>query len=101
MASRKVGPEIAMLLDSDTGESHERVDLVLQVAGDAAAVRGRLEGLDATVRTVAGDIVTASCPVQNLAAVAGLDEVVYVELSRPLHSEDGSTDGDAGPAAPA
>ena len=98
VAGRKVGPEIAMLLESNTAESHEQVDLVLQVSGDAAAVRGRLEELDATVRTVAGDVVTARCPIQNLETIAELDEVVYVELSRPLHTEDGPAENDAGPA---
>ena len=102
MSSRKVGPEIAMLLEAGTAESREQVDLILQVSGDAGPeVGSRLEELGATVRTVAGDIITANCPVQNLEAVAELDLVVYVELSRPLHSEDGSIGGDAGPAAPA
>lgn len=102
MSSRKVGPEIAMLLDSEPAESHGQVDLILQVTSDAGADTGvRLAEVGATMRTVAGDVVTASCPVRSLEAVVGLDEIVYVELSRPLHREDGPTGAGAGPTAPA
>ena len=90
MTNRKVGPEIAMLLAIQTAESDEQVDLILRLSAPAdEAVSTRLEELGATLRTVAGDVVTAVCPVRSLSAVSELDEVVYVELSRPLHTQDG------------
>lgn len=49
--------------------------------------QSRLESLGATVRTIAGDVLTARVPVNRLRELADLDVVAYVEISRPLTSE--------------
>lgn len=52
--------------------------------------RSTLEAAGATVRTVAGDVVTAQMPLDRLGAVAALPFVRYLDLARPLHLEDKS-----------
>jgi hypothetical protein len=50
--------------------------------------RSAIESLGATVRTVAGDILTARIPVDRLLDLADLEVVAYVEVSRPLMPEE-------------
>ena len=78
----------AMALDQGAVETPAETDVLVrtkrQVSSDD---RSALESLGATVRTVAGDILTARVPVDRLDELAELDVVTYVEISRPLVPE--------------
>lgn len=88
-SSPKLGPEAKILLagraDGPQPESSEEVDVLLRVRAPSSAAELRSAGVD--VRTVAGDVVTGRVPVDRIPAVAALDDVDYLELSRPLHPE--------------
>lgn len=100
MSSRKVGPELKMLVARESADPDDRVDVLVRLVEEAGeSTRDRLAEVGLTVRTVAGDVLTASCPVRSLDVVADLDEVVYLELSRPLHTE-GGPEGSTPPTVP-
>lgn len=88
--SAKLSPQAVQLL-SDQSEGLERdprVDLLIRLTQDAVGgARERLEDSGASVRTEAGDVVTASAPVSALPALAELDEVVAIEVATPLFGE--------------
>ena len=67
-----------------TGETDVLVRTTRTVSSDD---RSTLEALDVTVRTVAGDVLTARVPINRLRELADLDVVAYVEISRPLTPE--------------
>lgn len=100
MSSRKVGPELKMLVAHESPAPEERVDVLVRLVEEPdEPALGHLTEAGLTVRTVAGDVLTASCSVRSLEAVADLDEVAYVELSRQLHTE-GGPEGGTPPAVP-
>ncbi|PIR18380.1 MAG: hypothetical protein COV46_00280 [Deltaproteobacteria bacterium CG11_big_fil_rev_8_21_14_0_20_49_13] len=50
-------------------------------------VKGILENEGGTVRSIIGDIMTASIPVDTLEKIGALDEVVYIESAKPMDSK--------------
>jgi hypothetical protein len=93
--SAKLSPQAARLLSEQPADVEEdrQVDLLIRVNRDAAVgARERLEGSGASVRTEAGDVVTASAPISTLPALAELDEVVAIEVATPLYGESPPTE---------
>ncbi len=74
-------------------------------ASVAVLVRGResfrpeqleaLRAAGASVRTVAGDVLTADAPVSAIQKLADQEFVVEVALSQPLYPEEGTASGRA------
>lgn len=87
-AGRKLSPEAKQLVEGVTGavaEGGAETDVLVRTTHPVSgADRAALDALGVTVRTVAGDVLTARLPVDRLAALAGLPLVAYVEVSRPL-----------------
>jgi hypothetical protein len=97
--TRKLSPEAKQLASATVANQsvsrqglREANVLVRTTREVSTADRARLESIGATVRTVAGDVLTACIPIDRLEVLAGLDVVAYVELSRPLRSERPSGD---------
>lgn len=73
------------------GESapDRELELLIRTSGEIGdEARGRLEAAGATVRTVAGDVLTASAPLSALDGLAELEEVVAIEVSEALAPEE-------------
>lgn len=70
----------------------ERVDLLIGVASEGAETLERLEASGADVRTMAGDVFTASAPLSALTRLADLDDVASIEPSGELFTEGPPTD---------
>jgi len=88
--SAKLSPQAVQLLSGESGslEGDPRVDLLIRLTPEAVGgARQRLEDSGASVRTEAGDVVTASAPVSALQALADLDEVVAIDVATPLFGE--------------
>ena len=86
----KLSPQALQLLsESRTGlEGDQQVDLLIRVRPEAVAgAREKLAQSGASVRTEAGDVMTASAPVSALETLAGLEEVVAIEVATPLFGE--------------
>ena len=85
----KLSPQAQQLLSErpEGLEGDPHVDLRIRVSQDAAGARERLEQSGASVRTEAGDVVTASAPISALETLAGLEEVVAIEVATPLFGE--------------
>ena len=60
-----------------------RVKVLLQFEGNLDAA----EGVGFEPRTVAGDVATGTLPLGNLEAAAALDEVLRIEVTRPMQSD--------------
>ncbi len=86
MVSAKLGSEAKQRLAEAGADADEEVDVLVRLRAepDAAALE-QLGQAGATVRTVAGDVVTASTTLSALEGLAELDDVMYLELSRPLY----------------
>ena len=86
MVSAKLGSEAKLRLAEAGADSDEEVDVLIRLRAepDAAAVE-RIGRAGADVRTVAGDVVTASTTLARSKCLAELDDVMYLELSRPLY----------------
>ena len=75
------------LSELPTGENPP-VSVILRISGSLEGERrARLEATGAQIRTVAGDIVTATVPSRSLRHLVELDFVTFVEVSRPLYPE--------------
>jgi hypothetical protein len=84
----KIDPQTKRLLEQDEASAPETVSLFLhgrEAFGDEQLSRLREQG--AEIRTVAGDVLTASVPLSRVADVAAQDFVVRVEGSSPLYAE--------------
>jgi len=75
-------------VQSGDGTTDERVDLLIRTTADGSDSRERLEAMGAEVRTVAGDVSTASAPLSALDRLAELDDVVSIEVSGELFPEE-------------
>jgi hypothetical protein len=65
------------------GEVRRPVSVFIRFRGDAAALRAR----GVSVRSVAGDVATATIDLLDIPGVASAPEIVFVELSRPLRPD--------------
>lgn len=82
----KISPR-ARQLRAEAGSDRE-IDLLIRTTAPAeGAARARLEAAGARVRTVAGDVCTASAALSSLDDLAGLPEVVAIEVSEELAPE--------------
>jgi hypothetical protein len=92
--SAKLSPQTRELLSKrgESAESDEQVDVLIRCTDDPA-VRESLEQRGVSVRTVAGDVVSAAAPVSALEALAELPEVQSIEVSTPLYGEESPPTG--------
>jgi hypothetical protein len=81
----KVDQRIRALVAAAGGEPGGEVNVFVRFTGDP----GDLAALGLTVRSVAGDIASASIPVADIPAAAGSPSVVLLELARPLAPDAG------------
>jgi hypothetical protein len=90
--SEKLSSRARQLLSgagSQEGTSEERVDLLIRTtAQPGPEARARLEAAGAELRTVAGDVSTASAPLSALDRLAELDDVVSIDVSGELYPEE-------------
>ena len=85
---RKLSPDAKLRLSEGAAEAGSDLSVLIRTdrpISDALADELRRRG--ARVRTVAGDVATATVPADALADVLALDAVLAVELSRPLQTE--------------
>jgi hypothetical protein len=99
MSREKLSSDAKQLIDAaavgqDTTEgAHAQTDVLVRTTRPVSSDdRSTIESLGVTVRTVAGDVLTARVPVDRLQELADLEVVVYVEVSRPLMTEGLPTD---------
>ena len=87
---KKLGPSLKLnLLTAKEEADDAQLSLLVQLSERPAEPKRReLEALGAEIRTEAGDVLTLSLPSQALAALAELDYIVYLELSRSLSPEE-------------
>lgn len=78
-----------LLAERVAGSEHgERVDVLIRIKDPASRVwRARLAEAGVALRTVAGDVCTASVPIDALEEIAGRAEVLAVEVTTPLDPE--------------
>lgn len=82
----KVDHRLRALLEpvqSGPGEVRRPVSVFIRFQGDAAALQAR----GVSVRSVAGDVATATIDLLDIPGVASAPEIVFVELSRPLRPD--------------
>ena len=88
--SSKLSPQARKLLQ-DRGASPEEtgsVEVLIRIKDpDREGWRENLEQAGASVRTVAGDVCTATVAVSALPSVVELRDVLALEVSTPLHPE--------------
>lgn len=85
--SRKLGANLRLRLNTPSTKT-EQVSILLRTNGTLTdEQRTQLETLGAEVRTVAGDIVTATVVLEQVLVISELDFVGYIELSQPLRPE--------------
>jgi hypothetical protein len=75
-------------VEAREGAPDERVDLLIRTAVHGEEARERLEATGAEVRTVAGDVCTASAPVSALDRLAALDEVIAIDAGGEMEPEE-------------
>jgi hypothetical protein len=90
--SNKLGASLRLRLSrisaEESAEDNARVNVLLRTSGPLTPEQqAQLEATGAEVRTVAGDIVTASIRLRQSLAVAELTFVSYIELSQSLFPE--------------
>jgi subtilisin family serine protease len=64
-----------------------KADVFIKFKSSAAVVRKIIEGANGSVRSVIGDILTASVPLDNIQALAANDVIIYIESSKPLRTK--------------
>ena len=88
--SSKLSPQARKLLQDrrDSPEGSATVEVLIRVKDpDREGWRENLEATGASVRTVAGDVCTATVAVAALSSVVELQDVMALEVSTPLHPE--------------
>jgi hypothetical protein len=87
----KLSPQLKQALMEPPTDENPTVVVLLRTEGTLnQAQRSALEEIGVKVRTVAGDVVAASLPLNAISNLATLDFVKYLELSGPLYPEKGS-----------
>lgn len=78
-----------LLSEVESGQraSEDRVDLLIGIALETPEARKRLEASGAEVRTMAGDVYTASAPLSALDRLAELEDVASIDASGELYPE--------------
>lgn len=93
--SSKLSPQTRQLLreGDDSARGGQSVDVLIRVREPSeAGWREQMEAAGASVRTVAGDVCTATVPVSAVGSLAELDQVVAIEVATPLFGESPPTD---------
>jgi hypothetical protein len=84
----KLGPRAQWALQADPGGADRRVDFMLATVGRLSPEqKDQLGELGCELRTVAGDVVTASAALTLLPKLVSLDFVRYLELPSQMHLE--------------
>jgi hypothetical protein len=88
-SSKKLSPETKQKLSElSAAEEQQLVSVLMQINGSLGPERrSRLEAVGTEVRTVAGDIVSATVPASEIRQLAELDFVRSLEVSRALYPE--------------
>jgi hypothetical protein len=82
-------PDVEQAIHAVNPSDERRADVMLATHGILEPEqRQAIEGIDGSVHTVAGDVVTVNLPVRSLAALCELNFVKYVELSSALWLEE-------------
>lgn len=91
----KFSPETKQKLSELSAEEQPLVSVLVQISGGLGPERrSRLEAVGTEVRTVAGDVITATLPSSEIRQLAELDFVRYIEMSRPLYPESEGEDSE-------
>jgi len=86
--SKKLSPETKRKLSELSAEEPQPVSVLVQIDGSLGPERrSQLEAVGTEVRTVAGDVVTATVPSSEIRQVAELNFVRSLEVSRALYPE--------------
>jgi pentose-5-phosphate-3-epimerase len=89
--SKKLSPETKRKLSELSAEEPQLVSVLVQIDGSLGPERrSQLEAVGTEVRTVAGDVVTATVPSSEIRQVAELNFVRSLEVSRALYPESES-----------
>ena len=89
--SKKLSPETKRKLSELSAEEPQLVSVLVQISGGLGPERrSKLEEVGTEVRTVAGDVITATLPSSEIHHLAELDFVRFVEMSRALYPESES-----------
>lgn len=83
----KLSPDLRLRLSQRSAETNPLNILIQTNAALTPAERSQLEAAGANVRTVAGDIVTATVPLNQVLSLAELEFVRSIEASTPLYPE--------------
>lgn len=67
-------------------EANQIVNVLIRFSGSVTA----LEAQRIRLRTIAGDIAVASVPLAEIPRIASLPEIVFIEMSQPLHPDPSS-----------
>jgi len=77
-------------------QTRQKVSILLRFAGSV----DRLRQLGLEVRSVAGDVATATLTLSDLTRVAGSPEITFMELARPLRPDEANGDTFRGDVIP-
>ena len=94
MASHKLNARGRYLLQAAETQAARAAEVSLFVRGREPFTEQQVHELEehgARVRTVAGDVLTASAPLDSLDVLTDSDFVVAVEVSEPLYPEEPGT----------
>lgn len=68
------------------GQPDREVDILIKTSGPIdQALRRELEKRGCEIRSITGDIVTARAPARNVADIAGLKLIIYIDKSKKLY----------------
>jgi hypothetical protein len=90
--SKLSGPVRRLLDEQSAGEgegaSGQPASLLIRLSAEPdEKTKARIERVGCSIGTVAGDVLTASMPIEAVEAIADLDEVVSVDATSELYGE--------------
>ena len=86
--SAKFSPETKRRLSTLPARVNPSVEVIIRVSCSLGQdQRTQLTSIGTQIRTVAGDVVTASLSLRQIPQLAELDFVSYIELASPLYPE--------------
>jgi hypothetical protein len=77
----------AIRLACEQSPPSARIEVIVRVEGSARQLRSALEVAGLEVHSVIGPVATGIIAADAVPRLAGLDDVVRVELARPLYPE--------------
>jgi hypothetical protein len=86
--STKLDPTLAAMLDDPQAEADREVVVMIGLAGDATdATLAELRARGLAVRSVIGDVLTATATLGRIGEIAAHPAIVKIEASTPLYPE--------------